>query len=503
MSPRHDVIVIGAGHNGLTAAAFLARAGRRVLVVERRPVVGGLASADEFHPGYRTSGVFQDTTLVARRVADDLQLARHGLTWRAAPPDVLALGMPGDSLLLNGEDARTAAAIAQRNRRDGAQYERYRAALARWRPLLASILAAPPVDPTATLGAAQVLRPALRLRRLGRRSMGDLLRVPPLSIADWLDEWFEDDLLKAALALPPLASTFLAPRSPGGTALLLRQAALAGPGIVGGGPSLVAALERAARAHGAEIRTNATVARVRTADRVEGVTLTSGEAIDAAVVAASCHPQQIFLELMAPRTLPSRLARRLETYRSRGTTAQVLLALRSPLRFKGHADSAIEFARIAASLLDIERAFDAIKYGRVAVRPILEIHAPASSTGAPFAATLVHYAPHGAEPPWDETARQRLGEQVQELLAAHAERLDVVACRVLAPPDLEAEFALPGGNLHHGDHALDQLLLRPAAGCIGYRTPITGLYLCGSGSHPGGGLTCLPGALAARTILAT
>ena len=500
MSQRYDVIVIGAGHNGLTTAALLARAGRRVLVIERRDVVGGLAAADEFHPGYRTSGVFQDTTMLSRRVADELQLTQHGLVWRAAPPDVLALGAPGDSLLLSGDNTR---AIATRNPHDAEQYSRYRAALARLRPLLAQFLTAPPIDPTSTeaLGVRQLLRPAVKLRRQGRRDLLEFFRLPPLCVADWLDEWFEDDLLKAALALPPLASTFLAPRSPGGTALLLRQAGLAGPGIVGGGPALVAALERAARAHGVEVRTGAKAARVRTADTVQGVTLEDGETIDAAIVAASCHPKSLFLELLPPRSLPARFAHRIESYRSRGTTAQVLLGLRSPLRYKGHEDVAIEFARTGGSLLDIERAFDAIKYGRVAERPVLEIHAPTAPAAAPVAAILVHYVPHAATPAWDDKARERLGDRVQELLEAYTTGLDVTGRRVLVPPDFETKFALPGGNLHHGDHSIDQLLLRPAAGCIGYRTPIPGLYLCGSGSHPGGGLTCLPGALAARTIL--
>ncbi len=521
MSGRYDAIVIGAGHNGLTTAALLARQGRRVLVLEQKEHIGGLAAAEEFHPGFWSCGVFQDTTLVSRRVADELELARHGLRWRTAPPDVLALGAPGDSLLLAGEVARATAAIRQRQPQDGERYPRYIAALEGLREVLRSFLDAAPLDPTSNeaLDPRVLWRPGLRLRRLGRRGLLEFLRLPPLCTADWLDEWFADDLLKAALSLPALASTFMGPRSPGGTALLLRQAGLAGPGVEGGGPALVAAIAGAARTHGAEIRNGAPVAEVRMAGKVQGVKLMSGETFDAPVVAASCHPQQL-LALLTLRSLPGRLTERLQHYRSRGTTAQVLFALRAPLRFKGYENLPVEFARTGASMLDIERAFDAVKYGRIAERPVLEIHAPSSNgearppgdravapagTVAPagaVASVLVHYAPWNLEPGWDAKQRDRLGEQVQEMVRERASGLEVVARRVFAPPDFEALYALPGGNLHHGDHALDQLLLRPAAGCVGYRTPIPGLYLCGSGSHPGGGLTCLPGALAARAILA-
>ncbi len=507
--PAYDVIVIGAGHNGLATAAFLAKAGRHVLVLERRDTVGGLAASEEFHPGTKSAGVFADTTLLQRPLLEELQLERHGLVWRDTPPDTLALGTPGDALLLHGEPGKTAAAIGARKQRDAAQYLAYAAQLDAWRATVQGWMHEIPLDPTepGSFRLWELLRRGLRLRRLGRRELRELLRVPPLCIADWLGEWFEDDLLKTALALPGLASTFMGPRSPGGGALQLRHVCAAGNGVAGGGPQLVAALERAARENGAEIRTRAVVAAIRTGSAVEGVTLADGQGLDAPIVAASCPPQTVFLSLLSPRQLPSRLAHRFATYRSRGTTAQVLLALRSPLRFAAHPEIEIEFARTGACLDDIERAFDAVKYGHIAPRPELEIHVPTvadpglAPTGHSVASILVHFAPYALEPGWDAGERERLGDRVVEILGEHVQQLDVVGRRVLAPPDLEAAYALPGGNVHHGEHALDQLLLRPARQCVGYRTPIAGLYLCGSGSHPGGGLTGAPGALAARAIL--
>ncbi len=514
MSTQYDVIVIGAGHNGLTAAALLAKAGRRVLVLERRDRIGGLAASDDFHPGAQSAGFFADTTLVQRRLLETLALEAHGLRWRTEPPGVLALGSPGDSLWLAGDPGQAAVAIGRRNERDAEHYHRYHAFLARLAPVLLNFLTEPALDLTEveSVGARELFGRAMRLRRLGRRDFLELLRLPPLSVADWLDEWFADDLLKSALALPSLASTFMGPRSPGSNALLLRQACARGPGVEGGGPALVAALERAARGQGVEIRTEAAVARVRlgagtapsghagavpAVSSVQGVTLEDGENIDAPLVAASCHPAVLFLSLLPPRSLPIRLAHAIENIRSRGTTSQVLLALREPIRYLGHEDTDIEFARTGARLDDIERAFDAIKYREIASRPVLEIHA----LPGPAASILVHFTPHDLATGWDASAREQLGDRVVELLAEQTRGLDVVARQVLAPPDLAARYAIPGGSVHHGEHALDQMLLRPAAGCVGSRTPIRGLFLSGSGTHPGGGLTCLPGILAAKSIL--
>jgi len=279
--------------------------------------------------------------------------------------------------------------------------------------------------------------------------------------------------------------------------------------VEGGAPALVKALEAAARAHGADIYTNANVTQLLLADTVRGVRLESGEELQAPVVAASCHPRQVFLGLVPRRALSFQLAHRIESYRSRGTTAQVLFALRAPLRSASTAaDDAAVFAHTARNLDDIERAFDAVKYRRLPERPILEIHVPSTATpelcppGQAVVSVHVHFVPYDLEPGWGPGERERLGDRVQEILEPHCGSREVVARCVLAPPDLEARYALPGGSIHHGEHSLDQLLVRPAPECSRYRTPVPGLFLCGGGSHPGGGLTCMPGTLAARAILA-
>jgi phytoene dehydrogenase-like protein len=511
MSRSYDALVIGAGHNGLSAACLLARAGRKVAVLERTPVTGGLAACHEFHPGYRSAGVLHDTTRVRAAVAAKLQLERHGLRLRSAPPAVLALGAPREGLLLSGDVAGTAHEIAARSPRDAKQYTRYRGFIERLRSALAVFFDEPPVDllDGDTPGGWLLAKRALRLRRLGRSELLELLRLPNMCIADWLDEWFEDGLLKAALALPAVAGNFTGPRSPGTTANLLLHACAAGPGVEGGARALVGALESAVRAAGVEIRTGARVARIRVAGEVRGVALEDGEELDAPVVAASCHPREVFLSLLPPAQVPTRLARRLDRYRSRGTTAQLLLALRAPLAFAARPDGTPETVRIARDPWEIERAFDAIKYRKLGERPALEVHVPSLASpelappGHAVVSVLVHFAPYDLEPAWNAAARERLADRVQAILEEHCRGLDVVARHMLAPPDLEARYALPGGNIHHGEMSLDQMLARPVPECARYATPVPGLYLCGSGSHPGGGLSCMPGVLAAEAILAS
>jgi phytoene dehydrogenase-like protein len=508
VSAKYDVIVIGAGHNGLTTAALLAQAGRRVLVLERHDVVGGLAASEEFHPGYRSAGLLHDTTTVRPDVVAKLELQKHGLRLRREPADVLALGERGDGLLLAGNRERAGEEIGSRSARDAERYAEFRATIDRLRAVLGAFLNEPPVDllDVESAGAWDLLKRGLRVRRLGRRDLLELLRLPPMCAADWLDEWFETELLKAGLALPAVAGTFTGPRSPGSnTSLLLRECA-AGPGLDGGAHTLVHALENAARAAGAEIRTAARVARIQVDGNVRGVRLADGEELQASVVAASCHPRTLFLSLLSPSSMPARLAQRFEHYRTRGTTAHVLLASRSPLRWRER-DADIEFVRVAPSVDTIERAFDAAKHRRMPQEPVLEIHVASISSaelapeGHAVVSILVHFAAYDVQGGWDESRRKQLGDCVVEIVESHSIGLDVVAQRVATPVDLEARYALPGGNIHHGEHSLDQILVRPTPECSRYATPIPGLFLCGSGSHPGGGLTCMPGALAARAVL--
>jgi len=508
----YDVIVIGAGHNGLTAAGLLAKAGRRVVVVEQLDTVGGIAAAEEFFPGYRGAGLLHDTSAVRQDVIAELELEMRGVERRPLPPSVLALGQAGDRLLLEGDPARAAASIGERSAADAEQYLAYRETLGRLRPVLTRWLDEAPldlVDPESNK-LWDLARHAVGVRRLGGRQMLELLRLPPMCVADWLGEWFETDLLKAALALPAVAGSYAGPWSPGTNLNLLLHETVSAGAIVGGGPALVAALAAAVTGHGGEIRTAATVQGILVdSGSARGVRLESGEELKAPLVAASCAPKRTFLELLPPNTIAVRLEHRARQLRARGTTAQLLLALAGVPDLATHDDRPVEFARTGASLDDIERAFDSIKYRRFSEEPILEIHLPAAGDpslapeGHAVASILVHFAPRELEPEWNEEQAQRLTDIVESTLERHSPGLSgtIVGRRFRSPADLEERYGLVGGNIHHGEHSLDQLLVRPTPECLRYATPIEGLFLCGSGSHPGGGITCAPGMLAARAIL--
>jgi phytoene dehydrogenase-like protein len=506
-----DAIVIGAGQNGLAAAACLAGAGRRVLVLERRETIGGLCGAVEFHPGYRVPGILHDDGLLEPRVAAKLGLERHGLAFRDAPPIFLAAAN-GHGMLLDRDPARAAGEIGAHSRRDAGAYARYRAFLARLRPLVADLMTTPPppLSPATAGDLWRIAQKGLKLWRLGRRDTLELMRVAPMCVADFLNEQFETPLLVAGLAAPAVIATWAGPWSAGTNTNLLLAEAAPGRHLAGGPAALVAALERAARAAGAAIRTGpgAEVAAIRVEDqRAIGVTLASGERLDAGVVIASCDPKRTFLELIAPGTLPIRIEQEFRRIRMRGTAAKVHLALDGPLELAARPGQLLERIRIGGGHVDdLERAFDAVKYREASASPHLEIRVPsvADATLAPpghhVVSILASYAPHDLAGGWTEARRAALLAAVLTTLERHAPELRrrLVASEVLTPADLESRYALTGGQLHHGEPALDQLLvLRPAPSAARYATSVRGLYLGGSGSHGGGGVNCAAGALAA------
>ncbi len=513
-SGRWDVVVVGAGQNGLAAAARLAGAGKRVLVVERREEVGGLAGAVEFHPGYRVPGILHDEGLVSPRVAKALGLERHGLAWREAPPVFLAES-GGHGILLDRDPARAEAQIAVRSPHDAAAYRRYRAFMGKLRPLVAGVMESPP-PPLSPAGAGdffEVARKGLGVWRLGRRDTLELLRVAPMCVADFLNEQFETPLLVEGLAAPAVAGTFAGPWSAGTNTNLLLLEAAPGRHVAGGPAALVAALERAARAAGAEIRTGAEVERIRIEDgRAAGVTLGSGEELEAAAVVATSDPKRTFLHLIPPGTLPIRIEEEFRRIRMRGTAAKLHLALSGPLELAARPGEAFEAIRVGGGHVDdLERAFDAAKYRAVSARPHLEIRVPTAADpphappGHHVVSILASYAPHDVDGGWTESRRTALLESVLSTLEHHAPqvRARILAHELLAPPDLASRYALTGGQLHHGEPALDQMLvLRPAPSAARYATSVPGLYLGGSGSHAGGGVTPTAGWLAAGAVLA-
>ncbi len=505
-----DVAVIGAGHNGLAAAARLARAGRKVLVLDRRPEAGGLAAPEEFHPGFKAPGVLDDTSTFRPAIARALALQRHGLAWRDATPGVLCAAAGEGTLLptaggegsLSGTDAADTAAFAA-----------WRGFLAGIAPALSRLLdrPAPSLTPKRVGDFWALAKEGVSLRRLGRRELLELLRIAPMPAADWLRERFRDEALVEALAAPGVLGTWLGPHSAGSVWNLLVHECTAGRAVAGGAPGLVAALMDACQAAGVEVRLGTAVEQIRVREGVvAGVVMVGGEEASAKAVLATCDPRHALLELLQPGQLPMRLTARLRNFRCRGTAAKVHLALVAPLAFRG---VVAERARLGGGHVDaLEQAFDAVKYRRFSERPFLEIFQPsvAESGWAPpgqhVASVLVGYAPYHLDGGWTDASRAALGEAVRVAL----ERFDpevrakLVTMETLTPADLERRYGTTGGHLHHGEHALDQLLfMRPTPETARYATPLPGLFLGGSGSHPGGGLSGVPGWLGAAAVLDT
>ena len=511
-STAYDVIIIGAGHNGLTTAALLAKQGRSVLILERRNVIGGLAAGEEFHPGYQTAGLLHDTGQVRTRIVRALDLKSHGLEISPRRPSVLALDPAGRGMLVGGKDRRTAKEIRSCSTADADQYLRYRKFIKRIARFVNRIFdqLPPAAEPLNGHPFWDLFKTGLMLRRLGKSTMLEFMRVAPMCVADWLNEWFENDCLKAALAVAGLTGSFAAPWSPGTAFNLLMWECSAVNSIKGGPRALIAALAKAAQSQGVEIRVESEVGKLQiSGDQIKGVVLKGGESIEAPIVAASCDPRHTFLDLVPPDRIENRQQRRFQHIRGIGTTANVNLALNAQLVFKDRSAEKIMFARTGRRLDSIEKAFDACKYGQFAASPVLDIHVPTVSDpdlappGHSVVSILVHFVPYGLQPQWDRDQVEKLGHAVVATLEQYAPGVTgaIVAREVLSPVDLEARYGLVRGHIFHGEHALDQLILRPTPECARYHTPIKGLYLCGSGSHPGGGITCGPGALAASVIV--
>jgi len=510
----YDVIVIGAGHNGLTAAALLAKQGRKVLILERRNIIGGLAAGEEFHPGYHSVGLLQDTDQVRARVVRALDLKSHGLEIFPRRPSVLALDLAGRGMLLDNKDRHTAKEIGFYSPEDARQYLQYRKFIKHVAGVVNRIFDAPPPAVESPDGRTlwDLFRTGFALRRLGKTTMLEFLRVAPMCVADWLNEWFENNCLKAALAGAGLSGNFAGPWSPGTAFNLLLWECSARHSIKGGPRSLIAALEKAAQSQGVEIRTESEVSEVQVSGgQITGVVIESGEHIQAPIVAASCDPRHTFLDLVPGTQVENWQERRILHIRGTGTTAKVNLALNTQLEFNGRPGKKIAFARTGHHLDHIEKAFDTCKYGQFSADPILDIHIPTVSNpnlappGHSVVSILVYFVPYGLQPQWDQDQTEKLGDTVVATLEQYAPGVNnaIVAREVLSPVDLATRYGLVRGHILHGEHALDQLILRPTPECARYHTPIKGLYLCGSGSHPGGGITCGPGALAAAVIAQT
>ncbi|MGE3163950.1 MAG: phytoene desaturase family protein [Planctomycetota bacterium] len=507
------VIVIGGGHNGLTAAALLARRGRRVLLIEQGEEVGGVARGSAFATDFQTLGTLHDSSCVAPELLHTLGLGNQLPRVPAEHDAVFFPEVDGPGLVLHRDPALAVAELTQRAPKDVANYQRWRDFIGRARRFVGPLLeAAPPSLGRRGVGSLlELLRRGWSLRRLGARDMTELMRVIPMSAADWLTDAFDCELLRAGLVLPALHGAWFGPRSPGGAANLLFHECLAGPELVGGPASLVQSLALTCRSLGVEIRTNSSVRRVLVERGVvAGVELDAGERVDGATVVATCDPRQLLLELLEPRALPAETESSAREWRCRGVLAKVDLALDGPLEWAGRPGARFHAVRISETLDTAERAFDHLKYGEFSAQPVLDLRVPSvvdrtfAPAGREFVSVLVSFAPHDVAGGWTAARREALADAVVARIAALAPTVSsrIVARQVRTPDDFARDFRLTGGHLYHGELALDQVLsLRPNVGCSSGVTPIPGLFLGGSGCHPGAGISGRSGMLAAERVL--
>jgi phytoene dehydrogenase-like protein len=518
----YDVIIIGAGHNGLVTAGYLAKAGRRVLVLERSDQVGGAAITQEVFPGFRFSTCADGSGYLSKGVLRDLKPSVEVLT----PESVLFSPQPdGSHLTIWRDPARTAKEIERFSQADAESYATFVERLGKVAAVVGALARVEPLDlPIVGLRDLLDLRPlAGPVRKLGRKHVNDLLRFLPMPVADLLDEWFESDVVKGAIAANGVRDLTWGPKESGTAYSLLYNWGLADPGpyrstgvVKGGMGALTEALAASARGFGAEIRTGSAVAGIVTeSGRAVGVRLADGEILRAPVVVSNADPRTTFFDLMEPYDLSAKVVRHVRHIKYRGSGARVLLALDALPEFSalGGTDATALLSgpiQIAPTLTYLQRAYDHVKYGEYSPHPYLDVMIPSlldpqlAPSGQHVMSITAKYAPYQlASGDW-EHQREAFGDVVIDTLATYAPKIreSILHRKVLTPPDLESVYGLPEGSPSHGDMTLDQFFhMRPIPGYADYRAPVPGLYLCGASCHPGGGVTGIPGANAARAIL--
>jgi len=503
---QYDCVVVGGGHNGLVCAAYLARGGRSVLVLEAADVVGGAAVTREFAPGFRVSACAHLLHSMSGGMIRDLRLEDHGLKFSARQMPTIALSTDGGPIALG------ATAITGATGEDTAAYPGYIGLLNRLaqglRPMLESV--PPRLGTDAWADKRSLLQLGWQLRRLGRQDMRELLRIGGMNVYDLLKEHFDSPLLQGALGFDAVLGSNFGPRSPGSVFTLLyrvvgaQDAPLSQP--QGGLGALSRALAAVATAAGAEVRTNSAVDRILVKDhRTAGVELTTGETITAHTVISNVDPQATFLRLLGPEYLDAGFTRRVSHLRTRGLAAKLHLALEDLPKFSGVGDALGGRLLISPSLEYLERAFNHSKYGEFSAAPAIEITIPTvndptlAPPGKHVLSAVVQYVPYTLK-----EGRQQLGDVIVETLERYAPGIakSIISRQLLTPADIEREFRITGGHWHHAELAFDQFfMMRPVPGAAQYQTPVDGLYLCGAGCHPGGGVMGTAGRNAARQVL--
>lgn len=521
---KYDAIIVGGGHNGLVTAAYLSKAGKKVLVLERRYTIGGACVTEEIFPGYRVSTTSYLCSLLNPKVVSDLRLADYGYKVDAKDPAFFS-AFPDDRYLFMWQDQRkTIAELAKFSKRDAEVFPAFEQHLERLAMTVESLLTVtPPVFPPKNIfDLPEYIKLLGKVRGLSTKETVGMVKVFTQSAAEFLDEWFENEEIKVTLATDGVIGANGGPRSQG-TAYILLHHCMGGVdghrglwGFVRGGMGSISnAIAACAKQHGAEIRTDASVAKINIENgRVKGVTLESGEEIEADFVASNADPKRTFLKLIDARELDADFLDSMHKYRCEGTSLKINLGLGALPNFKALPGAPGPQHRatmhICPSIEYVEKAWDDAKYGWPSQSPLLEMTSPTqydpslAPAGKHIMGIFLQYAPYTLRKgTWDDY-REPFARRVLEILDEYAPGFSngVEHMQVLTPLDLEREYGLTGGSIFHGDMSIDQMfVLRPVAGYARYKTPIQNLYMCGSGTHPGGGVMGTPGHNAAREML--
>lgn len=523
MPDARDVVIIGGGHNGLVTAFYLAKAGFKPLVLERRGQPGGAAITEEFHPGFRGSILAHTAGPIRPDILRDMQLAKHGLKLITPEVSTVSLSPDGRALILYNDLRKSCEEIAKFSKKDATRYPEFQESLAKISKVIGEALELTPpnIDEPSKGDLWGMLQTGRAIRKLGKKDMYRLLRWGPMAVADLVAEYFETELLRATIAARGIFGTFLGPWSAGSSlVLLLRAAGDSHPAgsahfAAGGMGSITQAMAAAATQAGAQIRSGAEVIEVRVKDGVAtSLVLSNGEEITATAIISNADPKRTLLKLVDPIHLTPDFVMKLQHFRMPGTVAKVNLALSALPNFSALAGASGEALsgriHIGPEIDYLERAFDDSKYGNFSRQPYLEVAIPSiadpslAPAGKHVMSIYVQYAPYKLKASDWESQRVTLGDTVVKTLAQYAPNLPelIMSHQIITPQDLEDTYGLTGGHIFHGELALDQFFtMRPLLDWARYRTPIKNLYLCGSGTHPGVGLTGGSGANAAREIL--
>ncbi|HEY8228705.1 MAG TPA: NAD(P)/FAD-dependent oxidoreductase [Pyrinomonadaceae bacterium] len=518
---KYDIIIVGAGHNGLVAACYLAKAGLKTLVLERREIVGGASVTEEIHPGFRCSALAHSAGPMSPQVIRELDLQKFGLEIIDNDVRVVALAPDTRSVCIYNDVARTSDEIKSFSSKDADAYPEFVKSFSRIGRVLAPLatMTPPSIDHPAPNDVWQLGKVGLAFHNLGKKDEYRLLRWGPMAVADLAAEWFDTELLRATVAAHGIYGAFAGPWSAGTSLGLLWQAALdehpipPASFVKGGMGALAEALSNAASASGVEIRSASEVSAIYAGNGTSAKVLVNNkDELDARAVVSNADPHATFLRLIDPVDLEPTFLSKIRNYRANGAVGKINLALSGLPKFNGIDDASKLTGRIhvGPEIDYLERAFDAAKYGDFSPAPYLDITIP-SLTDPSLAPESKHvmsihaqFAPYKLKSGDWNSRRDEFGNTVIAQLEQYAPGISnlIIAQQILTPLDLEQVYGLSGGHIHHGEQSLDQFFtFRPLLGWAQYRTPLNRLYLCGAGTHPGGGVTGLNGANAAREVL--